>query len=62
MSVPAEMLHDLSKSDFLCFGFDWIQICLVLRLPVAGVFLCNLFALKREISIQNVVLYFLAVI
>ena len=34
----------------------------LLGFALAGVCLCNLFALKREISIQNVVLYFLAVI
>ena len=34
----------------------------LLGFALAGVCLCNLLALRREISIQNVVLYFLAVI
>ena len=34
----------------------------LLGFALASVCLCNLLALRREISIQNVVLYFLAVI
>ena len=40
----------------------WIADSDLLGFALAGVCLCNLLALRREISIQNVVLYFLAVI